>query len=212
MKKLLLLLCIFISTAVLAVPSPFQPKDEKLISEGIMTLTSGSLIVGSSTGKGVQIALSGDATISSAGALTVAAGSITEAKLAVPTVDSLNSGRIARVTYDVAVDGGAIGAHLLGITLPANLIITRSWFFTDVQFVDAGAGTVALSCEDANNILSAVDITAITSGTKTTGAQDDAIANFTGGIAAACEVTATVAVAAQTAGKLVLFIEYIVAE
>ena len=44
------------------------------------------------------------------------------------------------------------------------------------------------------------------------GVQDDAIGNFTGGIAATCELTATVAVADQTAGKLVLFVEYIVVE
>ena len=129
-----------------------------------------------------------------------------------PSVDGNSSGRIARVTYDVAVDTGTIGAHLLGLSLPANSIITRSWFYTVTQFVDAGAGTVAISCEDANNIYSAADITGIAGGAFTSGVQDDAIGNFTGSIAASCEVTATVATAAQSAGKLILFIEYTVVE
>lgn len=233
---------IMATTNAFAIRSPFHPKDAKLITAGVMLMASGKVMVGDSTGIAKDVALSGDITITNAGVTTIGAGAITggefaagsiatadladnavtgvkiaagtvaESDLVVPTADGNNAGRMIRAVYDVAVDLGTIGAHLLGVSLPANSIITRSWFFTVTQFVDAGSGTVALSCEDADNILAAVDITGIAIGAKTTGVQDDAIANFTGSIAASCELTATVAVADQTAGKLILFVEYTVVE
>jgi len=94
-----------------------------------------------------------------------------------------------------------------------RVIDRQTWFYTVTQFVDAGAGTVAISCEDANNLYTATDITGIAVGTITAGAADGhAAATFVGSIAAACEVTATVATAAQSAGKLIFFIEYVVVE
>lgn len=143
----------------------------------------------------------------------IADANVTQAKLSAYNVEGLHAKRIARVTYDVATDLGTIGAHALGVTLPAKSIILQTWFYTVTQFVDAGAGTVAISCEDANNLYTATDITGIADGSITAGAADGhAAATFVGNIASACEVTATVAVADQTAGKLVFFIEYIVAE
>jgi len=111
---------------------------------------------------------------------------------------------------------GAAAAYGLGITIPANAIMVRSWFYTVTQFVDAGSGTVALSCETANNIFSAADITGNADGVLVDGVQQ-AFATFDGTGAAgilgsACELTATVATAAQTAGKLILFVEYLIAE
>ncbi len=126
------------------------------------------------------------------------------------TTDGISNVRIARATYDVAVNLGTIAPHLLGVSLPAKAIIKQSWFYIDTQFVDAGSGTVAISCEDANNVLTASDITGITAGTITTGASTGSAATMVGGIAAACELTATVATAAQTSGKLTVFVEYVI--
>lgn len=130
--------------------------------------------------------------------------------LTTQTVDGLRASRVARVTYDVAVDGGTVAARGLGVTLPAKSLITKAWFYTQVQFVDAGSGTVALHCEDANNIFTATDITGNAVAAVVMGAADGAVANMVKAIANACEITATVAGAAQTAGKLVLFVEYVV--
>lgn len=124
------------------------------------------------------------------------------------TADGINVVRVARVQYAVATDGGGIGAHTLGVTLPAKSIITESIFYTDVQFTDSGSGTVALSCEDANNIYTATDITGNAVGTLVQGtAKYDAPV---AAIAAACDITATVATATQTAGTLTLFVKYLV--
>jgi len=125
-------------------------------------------------------------------------------------------GRIARFTYDVAVDGGSIATFDLGENLPANAVIIRSTFFIVTAFV-AGAGTptITFTCEDAGNIKAssawAADITA-TAGTATSGASDGTVANYKVGIAAACDISAVVASNTMTAGKVIGFVEYVVAE
>lgn len=120
--------------------------------------------------------------------------------------------RVARVIYDVATDLGTAGAHTLGVKLPANTLITRSYLYIVTQFVDAGAGTVALHCEDANNIKTATDITGTAAGGLIEGASTGSAATMVGAITAECEVTATVATADQTAGKLVAYIHYVTFE
>ena len=189
MKKILFISTYLFALNAFAIQSPFQPKDADLIDKSIMNLSSKSLLIGSTGGKASAETLGSD-------------GSMQK--------------RIVRATYDVAVDLGTIAAHGLGVSLPANAIIVRSWFYTVTQFVDAGAGTVALHCETANNIFSALDITGNADGVLVDGVQQ-AFATFDGTgaagiLGAECELTATVATAAQTAGKLVLFIEYLVAE
>jgi hypothetical protein len=197
----LILFCLFFAANVFATPAPFPPFTEDLVNQNIIDVAEGKLLIGNSSGK-IGVASIGTSGIVIGNASGVAAGEALG-------VDGFMQHRMVRATYDVAVDLGTIAAHGLGITIPAGAIITRSWFYTVTQFVDAGAGTVALHCEDANNIYSAADITGNAIGVMITGVQDDAIANFTGSIAADCELTATVATAAQTAGKLILYVEYV---
>jgi hypothetical protein len=118
--------------------------------------------------------------------------------------------QMARFVYDVAVDGGGTGAHGTGVYLPAKAVITRGFYKIVTQFTDSGSGTVALSCEDANNIVSAVDITPHASGTYMETIAVGASTGFISSIAAKCQITATVATAAQTAGKLVGWLEYVI--
>jgi hypothetical protein len=156
--------------------------------------------------------LSGDISISDAGVVSVDSGTVTEADLAAlsGSTDGLYVERIAFFTYDVAVDLGTVTTHGLGVTLPAKAVITQSWYKIITQFSDSGSGTVALSCEDANNILTAGDITGISANTITTGASTGSAATMVRGIGAACEITATVATAAQDAGKLIGWVRYVV--
>lgn len=128
------------------------------------------------------------------------------------TADGISNVRIARATYDVATDGGGIGSHALGVSLPAKALIRQAWFYTNTQFVDAGSGTVALQCEDAGNIYAAADVTGITATTVTAGIPTGVASTMVKGIAANCELTAVVAGAAQTDGKLTLFVEYVVTD
>lgn len=127
-----------------------------------------------------------------------------------PGVDGIGNIRFARVTYDVAVNGGTIGAHALAVGLPAKAIVIRSWFYINTQFVDAGSGTVALSCEDANNLKTATDITGSAVGALVEGQSTGAASAFVSSIAADCTITATVAGADQTAGSLTLWVMYVV--
>jgi hypothetical protein len=142
----------------------------------------------------------------------VAAGAITEAQLAVPTADGLNAMRVARATWDFAVDGGDVGAIGLGVTLPAKAIIEHVYWYTHTQVTDGGAGTGALSCEDANNLFSAADITGNAAGAIVEGIADGTTTNFVSDISAACELTWTIGTAAATAGKLIFYVHYTVAE
>jgi hypothetical protein len=159
-------------------------------------------------------------TVASGGTLNIASGgALQKAGVAVDldaltqasqATDGLLVKRIARATYDVAVDLGTIAPHLLGVTLPANAIINNGVIQIKTQFADAGTGTVALSCGSAT-ILTAADITgsaaeAVVATTITSGATAVDVGT------SACELTATVAGAAQTQGKLVLFVEYYVSE
>lgn len=119
--------------------------------------------------------------------------------------------RVARFTYDVAIHGGTVGTRGLGVFLPANALIVQSFFYTTTQFAGA-TGTVALFCEDNNNIKTATDLTGITAGTITAGQSTGSAASMVAAIAARCEISATVATATQTAGKLVGFVEYMIIE
>lgn len=128
------------------------------------------------------------------------------------TADGISAVRVARATYDVAVNGGGTGAHGLLVSLPAKALVKQVWFQIITQFSDSGSGTVALSCEDAGNLYVAADVTGITAGTTTTGVATGSAATMVDGIAAACEITATVATAAQATGKMIVFVEYVVIE
>src|SRR5688572_10486484 len=70
--------------------------------------------------------------------------------------------RLARVTWDATVSSQGSssvnsGIHSLGITLPHKAIITRSFYQVHTAATVSGGGspTLAIHCEDANNILSA---------------------------------------------------------
>lgn len=131
-------------------------------------------------------------------------------------VDGLGNLRLARATWDFDVDGGAISAIDLGVTLPDNAIIQGGFYdmiTTATSATDAGTG--AISVEGANDIVTAVAIgtgtpfdagqqaiipksnTPQTTSVKTTSAQ---------------AVTFTIAVEAFTAGKFVLFLYYTISD
>lgn len=138
-----------------------------------------------------------------------------KAGLSLINADGANACRTARFTYDVSggADSGSVGVASLGVSLPANSIIRKAFFYSVTTPVSAGAGTVAFSCEDANNLFSAAAITGWTGGTLQDGAADEtdvsgAITSMTVGIAAECEIVATVASAAYTAGKVIGFVDY----
>ncbi len=126
--------------------------------------------------------------------------------------EGLNLGRIAIFDYDFAVDGGVIGTIATGVSLPAKAIIEKCWFRVETQIVDAGSGTLAVQCEDANNILSAADQSAVTDGSFLASAVTGTAANMVDDIAASCDISFVIGGAAISAGKLRGYCRYSVHE
>lgn len=120
--------------------------------------------------------------------------------------------KVAMFIFDTATDSVVTGTVGLGVYLPAGAIITQGWYKIITQFEDSGTGTVALFCEDANNILTAGDITGISANTITTMASTGAASTMKRALSARCEISAEVADSTQTAGKLIGFVRYIVGE
>ena len=184
----------------------------------LASLASGRLIVGSAGNVATAVDVTGDVTISSTGVTAIGAGKVLEAMVGVPTTNALGLKRIARVEFDPSLNSGerTIGAHTLGVTIPANAIIIRSWYDVCTTFADgvADLATIALHCETADNIVAAITIAdgsnvwdqglheAISTGTTATAKK-----LTTGGL-----LTATVGAVNLTAGKLVLFVEYVVTD
>lgn len=173
----------------------------------LAALPSAQILVGSGSNVATAVAVTGDITVSNAGVTAIGAGKITESMIQASATAGLGLVRVARATYDTAASNGTIGAHALGVTLPAKAVMLGGVIQIVTQFQDSGSGTVALHCEDAGNIKAATDITG--------SAAQALIATETmplGAIGSACNITATVAGAEQTAGKLILMVYYVVGE
>lgn len=122
-------------------------------------------------------------------------------------------------TYDVSGgDSGAIGTHTLG-TLPENAVITQAWIHVLTTFTDGAddSATIALGYTGAATAFDAA--TAISTGTTwdaaaprvADAAADGAVGNFVTA-AAGDNIIATVADDDLTAGKLLLVVEYYIAD
>jgi len=177
-----------------------------------IALTDGYIIVGNGSNLGAGVAMTGDITITDAGVTAVGAGKILEAMLQVPTANVLGAKRIARALFDPTNTAGhrTVAAHTLGVTLPANAVITRSWYDVPTAFTSTGStATIAFSCQTANNILSAAVISSAGTQALHEGVSDGTVANMkkltTGGL-----ITATVAAEALLGGTAVIFVEYVV--
>ena len=122
---------------------------------------------------------------------------------------------VAKCVFNPSAVAGdrTIDAHGLGLTLPKGCIVTRCIYKVLTTFTSAtDAGTIAISVVAANDIISAA---AISTGTTWDAAGPIVCVPVTATVAtwltttADVEVTATVAVEALTAGKLVLWVEYL---
>ena len=130
-------------------------------------------------------------------------------------MDGLGNLRVARATYDFAVNGGAISAINLGVTIPDNAIVCGGFIDVITTCITAGAdaGTMAISIQAANDIVSAV---AVSAGGNAWDAGLHAIvpkANTpeTTGIKLTADraITATIATQVFTAGKFVVYLYYL---
>lgn len=128
-----------------------------------------------------------------------------------PTNFGTKEGR-ARCVF-TATGGKAIGAYGLGLTLPKGCTVTKAYYKVLTTFTSAtDAATIALKVVSANDLVTAIAISDVSNPwdaggmvvTTATGSMANELAITT----TDTEVTATVAVEALTAGKLVLFVEW----
>ncbi len=106
-----------------------------------------------------------------------------------------------------------IAAHGLGVFLPIKAIVVRALYQVITGFTSAGGntGTVAIKVESANDLKTA---TAVSNAAFSTPGLQDATAVHSAATSIALtaqrELTATVAAQVLTAGKLVLYVEYVI--
>jgi hypothetical protein len=140
---------------------------------------------------------------------------------------------LAVATYDVTGgDSGTIAAHGLGVYIPTKAIITNAWVDVVTTFTSAtDAATIALKVESANDLTAAIAISNASnvwdagvhgclpgSYAEATVAGDTAVLDAARKAAsyikttAVREITATVAVEALTAGKMNVYLEYVLSD
>ena len=149
--------------------------------------------------------------------------------------DGLTVKQVASATYDVSGgDDGSVGAHGLGVYIPDNAIITRVWYDVITTFTDGAddSATIALGLEtqDVDAFTVAIAISAATNvwdagihhclpGAPALGADaahDTAleVAALIAGTfvktTAERQILVTVADDGLTAGKMVIFVEYVI--
>lgn len=155
---------------------------------------------------------------------------------AVKLDSGLGARYIASAVYDTALNDSSgvsnktVAAHGLGVYLPTKAVIINSWWDVITTFTSANdSATIALSVQSAGDIVAAIAIA--TTGdvwdaglhgglhgsyAEATVSGDTAILDAARKAAsylkltAERELTATVAVQALTAGKAVLFVEYVI--
>lgn len=147
------------------------------------------------------------ATVTPAALSTVSAGA----------ADGLGLMRVARATFDPSANAlvRPIAAYDLGVTLPINAVVMGGFAIVHTAFTSAGgnAGTIALSVQSANDLISAAAVSGApysTIGRKAIVPKVNTPESTSIELTAARALTATVATQALTAGKLTLVVFYIV--
>lgn len=117
----------------------------------------------------------------------------------------------ARAYYDFATDGGAVGAiNLRGDQLPSGAVVLSTVIKVDTAVTSGGAATVSLGVQTATDVRAAATL-ATAPALGSTGSLNGAVTRATA--PAVCtanrHVVATIAVAALTAGRFSVLVEYI---
>jgi hypothetical protein len=207
----LLILCLLITSSVFARTSSrynIPELETDLDAIDACTATSAGLLACASdeTGTGSLVFATSPTLVTPAlgtpasGVLTNATGLPETGLVAIGTA-GLNADRVAYFEYDFATDGGLVSTIGLGATLPAKAIIKDCFLRVETQMTDGGAGTIAISCEDANNIVTAADHTGVAGGDFIASAVLGTVATYVDDIASACEISIVIATEALTAGK-----------
>ncbi len=195
----------------------YQPKvyrkqggDEQVIaSGGTQTIESGG-VLDAQAGSTVKLL--------SATALTATSAEINKLDESNAANTGLMMRRTAKARYDFAVNGGAIGAIGLGVTLPINAIVIGGFVdvVTTCTTAGANAGTMAISVEGANDIVSAIAVSDVSNpwnaGKHAIIPKNNTPESTGIKLTVARQITATIAAQAFTAGKFNVFLDYVVSD
>jgi hypothetical protein len=112
--------------------------------------------------------------------------------------------RVAKATYDFDVHGGAIGDALgLGVVIPSGAIVTRVIGSAITALASSGSATVAIN-------IGSTEVNAATAFDHADYVAVDKHYSTPVALAANSEVNLDIAVAALTAGKYDIYIEYLI--
>jgi hypothetical protein len=122
---------------------------------------------------------------------------------------------VARAVYDFADVGGAIGAITSPVVIPNRAVIIGGFVsvITTCTTAGADAGSMAISVEGANDIVSAITVVnganAWDAGRQAIVPKRNTPESTSVKTTAARRVTFTIATQAFTAGKFVVYLEYV---
>jgi hypothetical protein len=122
--------------------------------------------------------------------------------------------RTVHAQYDFSVDGGSstIGGIDMHAGLPKGALIKRAYYYVTTQLASSGfSGTnyATIDCEDSGNIKAQADLNASAAGSFVEGASTGTAATMKTSIAANCRILLNPVSSSYTAGKLDLFIDYV---
>lgn len=126
--------------------------------------------------------------------------------------------RVAVFTFDTAksdpagASNKAVGAHEVGVALPANAIVCGGFIDVNTAFTTSASGTLAISIEGADDIVAAAIVSGApysTIGLKAIIPKANTPESTAVKLTVEREVKCTVAVGALTAGKLTGYLYYI---
>lgn len=110
---------------------------------------------------------------------------------------------LVQATYDVAVNGGALGTYTLGVTVPSTAIVTACW--CDIQTGLAGAsGSLTLNVPTEGALTQA--LTSAANGSPAVVASSGVLPKK---VAADRVLQVTVTGGALSAGKIVFHVQYV---
>lgn len=122
---------------------------------------------------------------------------------------------LKKCVFDFSIQGGAIGTLGLlddlgnPVSFPVGAIITRTFVNVITAVTSAGSATVALTIATAADVLAATAKASLGIGLSE-GIQDGTVTHMIGPTTVAKTLSAVVAVAALTAGKFEVFVEYVI--
>jgi hypothetical protein len=122
----------------------------------------------------------------------------------------VNHKKVAYFEYDFAKEGGAVAAITLrGQPLPADAVVTDAMIRVNTALTSGGSAQVALSLLAANDVFSAAVISGFTKDALIDGVPDGTITHaLLCSAAAGTYLVLTPSVAALTAGKFTVALEY----